>query len=78
MKQTFEATTVVIHSTPFIYSPGFFKWLEQGRKDGTLPDQKFNKFLDGLGVPREFWKLIKQGKYATRTEGEELHLEFNQ
>ena len=78
MKQTFESTTVVIHSTPFIYSPGFFMWLEQGRKDGTLPDQKFDKFLDGLGIPRKFWKLIKQGKYATRTEGEELHLEFNQ
>lgn len=72
-------TTLRIHSTPLIYSPGMFRWLEQA----LLPDSSQSMelkldLLSAMGIPEEFHLATLGREYVSRTEGETLVLTFDQ
>jgi hypothetical protein len=71
-------TTLRIHSTDLIYSPGMFRWIEQA----LLPDkaQSMELKLDllaAMGIPEDFHLATLGGEYVSRTEGETLVLTFD-
>lgn len=71
-------TTLRIHSTPLIYSPGMFRWIEQA----LLPDpgQTMELKLDmlsAMGIPEEFHLATIGREYTKRTEGETLVLTYD-
>jgi len=73
-------TTLRIHSTPLIYSPGMFRWLEVVMKDNDTnrvsPELKL-ELLAAMGIPEEFHLATIGGEYMSRTEGETLVLTFD-
>jgi hypothetical protein len=62
-------TTLHIHSTGLIYSPGLFRWIVEGFKRDK---PKARELLLALGVPTEYVAPILAGKYQQHTEGETL------
>lgn len=81
LKKSGEAntmTTLRIHSTPLIYSPGMFRWLEQA----LLPDQNQAielklDLLSAMGIPEELHLATIGREYVSRTEGQTLVLTFD-
>ena len=65
-------TTLRIHSTPLIYSIGFFRWIEEAIM--PFDDAKARELLDGLGLRSELIEPIMEGRYTTETDGETLIL----
>jgi hypothetical protein len=63
-------TTLHIHSTGLIYSPGLFAWIVQA----VLPhdDKRARELLEAFGVPVEFIEDIVLGRFETETDGETL------
>ena len=74
-------TTIRIHSTPMIYSPGMFRWLEAIMKDNdpkrVSPELKL-ELLSAMGIPEDFHLATLGGEYVSRTEGQTLVLTFDQ
>lgn len=71
-------TTLRIHSTDLIYSPGMFRWIEQA----LLPDQSQTMelkldILSAMGIPEELHLATIGREYVSRTEGETLVLTFD-
>lgn len=62
-----------IRSNSFVYTPGFFKWVEQCREDGV----DISLFMDGLGIPVQFWPHVRNKQYTTDICGEDLIIKFN-
>ena len=62
-------TTLNVHSTGLIYSPGLFDWIMAHR-----PNQAKRKaeLLAALGIPDEFIEPIIKGQYDKRVDGETL------
>lgn len=70
--------TLRIHSTPMIYSPGMFRWIEQA----LLPDQAQSMelkldLLSAMGIPEELHLATIGREYVSRTEGETLVLTYD-
>ena len=65
-------TTLNIHSTGLIYSPGLFRYIVQG----VLPfdEAKARELLAAFGVPDEFVENIVLGRFEQETDGETLVL----
>lgn len=70
-------TTLRIHSTDLIYSPGMFRWLEQLFKDPKQPEDLKLDFLEAMGIPEELHAATLGGEYLSRTEGETLVLTYD-
>lgn len=71
-------TTLRIHSTNLIYSPGMFRWIEQA----LLPDKSQSMelkldLLAAMGIPEDFHLATLGGEYVSRTEGKTLVLTFD-
>ena len=71
-------TTLRIHSTPLIYSPGMFRWIAEA----LLPDEKQTmelklEMLSAMGIPEELHLATLGGEYVTRTEGETLIITYD-
>ena len=71
-------TTIRIHPTPMIYSPGMFQWIEQA----LLPDKTQSMelkldLLSAMGIPEELHIATLGREYTSRTEGETLVLTFD-
>jgi len=64
-------TTLNIHSTGLIYSPGLFAWIMAHSK---REKKRKVELLLALGVPAEYVEPILAGEYEQRTEGETLVL----
>lgn len=69
--QISEPTTLYIHSSGLIYSPGFFNWIMSFRKSEKA---RAKKLLLALGIPPEFIKPIMAGEFQKSEEGETLIL----
>lgn len=65
-------TTLNIHSTGLIYSPGLFSWIVQA----VLPfdEPKARELLEAFGIPHQYVEEIVLGRFETETEGETLVL----
>jgi hypothetical protein len=63
-------TTLKIASNDMIYSPGFFRWIEEA----IMPFDDVNaaKMLDGLGIRDDLIEPILRGEYEKSTDGETL------
>lgn len=71
-------TTLRIHSTPMIYSPGMFRWIAEA----LLPDDKQSmelklEMLAAMGIPEELHLATLGREYVTRTEGETLIITYD-
>ena len=71
-------TTLRIHSTDLIYSPGMFRWLEEA----LLPDKTQSMelkldMLSAMGIPEDFHLATLGREYVRRTEGDTLVLTFD-
>ncbi len=71
-------TTLRIHSTPLIYSPGMFRWLEQALlPDASQPMELKLDLLAAMGIPDDFHLATLAGEYVSRTEGETLVITYD-
>ena len=68
--------TLRIHSSPLIYSIGFFRWIEEAIM--PFDDNQARNLLDGLGIRHDLIEPIMNGKYAKETDGETLILKIEQ
>lgn len=64
--------TLRIHSTPLIYSPGMFRWLEAAMK--TEAPELVDELLAAFGIPEEYQEDVKRGNYIATTSGKTLVL----
>lgn len=62
-------TTLNIHSTGLIYSPGMFEWIMH---HGKGQKRRKAELLAALGIPAEYVEPIIKGQYDKRVEGETL------
>ena len=71
-------TTLRIHSTNLIYSPGMFRWLEQALLPDTTQSMELKlDLLSAMGIPEEFHLATLGREYVTRTEGETLIITYD-
>ena len=70
-------TTLRIHSTELVYSPGFFAWLEQLLKDPKQDEALKLDFMSAMGIPEEFHLATLGREYVSRTEGDTLILTYD-
>lgn len=71
-------TTLRIHSTDLIYSPGMFRWLEQALlPDPGQPMELKLDLLSAMGIPEEYHLATIGREYTSRTEGQTLVLTFD-
>lgn len=70
-------TTLRIHSTELIYSPGMFRWLEQLFKDPKQPEELKLEFLAAMGIPEDLHLATMAGEYVSRTEGRTLVITYD-
>lgn len=68
-----EKTVLNIASTGWIYSPGFFAWIENML---GYDKKQAKKLLGALGIPAEFIPKILAGKYAKAIDADNLVLTF--
>jgi len=61
--------TIRVHSTPLIYSPGIFSYIEQA----VIPfdEPKARELIAALGIPCEYIDKIINGEYE-KTVNEEI------
>lgn len=71
--------TLRIHSTPMIYSPGMFRWIEEAIKDEHSPYEPefIMEMLNAMGIPEELHLATLGREYTSRTEGETLVLTYD-
>jgi hypothetical protein len=73
-------TTLRIHSTPLIYSPGMFRWLEHmanTAKPAPGTDVLCFEIMAAMGIPDDFHLATLAGEYVSRTEGETLVITYD-
>ena len=64
-------TTLNVHSTSLIYSPGLFDWIMH---HGANQRKRKAELLEALGIPADFIGPILKGQYDKRVDGETLVL----